>query len=89
VSPTLDYQTAEWADGVALMGWLEGRAKVLATDAAERRRLQRWRAGAQAKFADVDQVLVRAGLSVSEVPDHVWRRYDNGRRRRVLEQEAA
>jgi hypothetical protein len=75
----LDWTTAQWADGPALMTWLDARARVVAPDPTVRRRIERWRAGGQASLALVDELLTRLDCSLCEVPDHVWRRYDNGR----------
>lgn len=76
-----DYTTALWADGAALMAWLDGVTALPAGTAKMRKRIERWRRGAQASFWHVDELLVSAGLHVSEVPCEVWRAYDNGRRR--------
>jgi hypothetical protein len=75
----LDHTNATHADGAALMAWLERHGRVGSRDATTRRRLQRWRAGAQASFALVDALLVEEGQTVADVPAHVWRPYDNGR----------
>lgn len=76
-----DYTTALWADGAALMAWLDRVAVVPAGTDMTRKRIDRWRSGAQASFWHVDELLVSAGLHPSEVPDQIWRAYNNGRRR--------
>jgi hypothetical protein len=78
----LDHTTALWADGAALMAWLDEVAVVPAATATVRKRIDRWRGGAQASFWHVDELMVSVGLHVSEAPREVWRAYDNGRRRR-------
>jgi hypothetical protein len=75
----LDHTNATHADGPALMAWLERHGRIVTYDPATRRRLQRWRSGRQASLACVDDTLMRLGLDLSQVPAHIWRRYDNGR----------
>jgi hypothetical protein len=77
----LDYTTARWADGAALMTWLDGLAAVQLPTATVRRRVDRWRCGAQASFWHVDELLTSVELHVSQVPCAIWCQYDNGRRR--------
>lgn len=77
---TLDHTTALWADGVELMAWLDRIVFVQPPTATARRRLDRWRGGAQASFWHVDKVLISVGLHPSQVPSEFWRPYDNGRR---------
>lgn len=83
----LDHTTATYANGRALMAWLDQQTSVIAPSPTVRRRLQRWRAVGQASFWLVDDVLRRAGVHVSDVPEDVWCVYDNGwrgwRRRQV------
>jgi hypothetical protein len=77
----LDHTTAMWADGAALMRWLDGVAVVPPATTTVRRRLDRWRCGAQASFWHVDELLTSLELHVSDIPCEIWRQYDNGRRR--------
>lgn len=79
----LDHTNATWADGPAVMAWLDAHADVRPTTPMLRRRLERWRAGAQASFWHIDELLCGLGLHVSQLPDGVWRPYDNGRAKRV------
>ena len=80
----LDYTNADWADGAAVLSWVEARVAVTPSTIAVRKRWERWRDGAQASFWHVDEMLVGVGLHVSQLPDAVWKVYDNGRRTRVV-----
>ncbi len=86
----LDCTTAQWADGPELMRWLEARVKVRPPNRTVRRRLERWRAGQQARFDHVDELLCwiahdsGSGLQLQDLPQTVWRPYDNGRRRATV-----
>jgi hypothetical protein len=82
---TLDDTNAEWADGRALLTWLDGRGvKLRPANPSERRKLERWRGGAQARFRDVDSFLIAADVHPSEVPIRIWCRYRNGRSKKKL-----
>ena len=86
----LDHTDANWADGAALLAWLDSLGiRIMAVDPSWRRKLERWRAGARASFYDVDEVVVSARLHVSQVPVEIWRLYDNGRRPKTVEGEMA
>jgi hypothetical protein len=81
----LDHTTARWADGASLMTWLDALATVQPPTAKVRRRVDRWRCGAQASFWHVDELLTSLELHVSQVPCEIWCQYDNGRRRCAAE----
>ena len=69
------------ADGAALVRWLEScHVSFGCLPHAEQRAAQRWRHGQQARFDTVERVLLHLGLSVDDVPEQIWRPYDNGRR---------
>jgi hypothetical protein len=77
---TLDYTNAVWADGRAVMTWLDREITSQVPHEALRWKVARWRNGAQASFWDLDEVLTALGLHVSQLPPYVWKTYDNGRR---------
>ena len=80
----LSFEDAAYADGLAVAHWLEHRkVDVACLTVSQRRNLFRWRTGGQASFYTIDEVLTRVGLHVSELPDHVWISYDNGRSQRA------
>ena len=77
----LDFTDAKWADGAALLAWLDSLGiNVRPFDPSWKRKLERWRAGHKARFYDVDRILVKAcwhssrhvSLHVCQVPGDVW-----------------
>lgn len=77
----LSYEDAEWADGPKLVQWIDkSDADLQMLHGTQQRMIQRWRAGAQASFYSIDDVMVRLGLHPSMLPEDIWRQYDNGRR---------
>ena len=82
----LDYTNALWADGPALLSWLESiGVKLRYNDPALRRKIERWADdGRQASFWDVDRVLIAASLHPSQVPDSIWCHYRNGRKKNLV-----
>jgi hypothetical protein len=82
VTPALDFRTARAANAPRLYAWLEQQLGVDVlrgehSDLGDRRRwkmLRSWRNGerAQARFANVDAILVHFGLDVSQVPAEIW-----------------
>lgn len=70
---TLDWQTAEWADGPKLMAWLDEKEVVPHRYGSFGRRATDWRRGSAGDFYTVDRLLCAAGLHPSDVPDDVWR----------------
>lgn len=86
----LDFTNARWADGAAFLSWVDSlESQFTPTTRAWERKLQRWRAGAQASFYDIDEIVVALGLHVSLVPRGIWQPYDNGRRRLAPRRHAA
>ena len=77
----LTCENARCADGRRLSRWIDERGVCLAPlGAAQRRALQRWRRGDQARLDTIERVLIPLGLTLHALPDNVWRPYDNGRR---------
>ncbi|HEX8645964.1 MAG TPA: hypothetical protein VF715_03620 [Thermoleophilaceae bacterium] len=77
----LDFTNATAADGPAFVRWLEECEDGLSfLSDTSRKRVQRWRAGMQASYWAIDQILVERGRHPSEVPDEIWIPYRNGRR---------
>src|SRR5689334_2345845 len=78
----LDFTTANWADGAAFLAWTDSLGiRIIPLANSWKRKLERWRAGAQANFYDIDAVVTTLGLHVSQVPSEIWQPYNNGRRR--------
>ena len=76
----LDFTDAGWANGAALLAWLGSLGiRIVPLTESWQKKLERWRGGARANFYDVDEVLVRVGLHVSQVPVEIWCAYNNGR----------
>lgn len=77
------WTTAEWANGPHVVAWLERQGYDLhRLDPATRKLVERWRAGCQASVWKVDELLIRFGRHLSELPSAAWLSgYDNGRRR--------
>jgi hypothetical protein len=77
----LSCRDATCADARRLARWIDARGVSLAVlTESQQRTLQRWRHGGQARLGTVDAILVALGLTLHDVPDDVWRPYDNGRR---------
>lgn len=85
----LDHTDAEWADGPALMRWLDAHVAIRPATTTWRKRLERWRGGGQASFYRVDELLVAHGLHVSQIPCTAWKTYNNGRCRVAASTELA
>jgi hypothetical protein len=73
------------ADGRALVSWIESQVEWRQSRCRLTEihvvRMRRWRLGRQASIDKVDEVLTALEIPMSWVPDEIWCRYDNGRRR--------
>lgn len=74
---TCNPETANYLDGQGLYAWLEendGLEKVTERigDGA-RRTLDGWKEGRAANFYTADEILIRLGRHISEVPQHLYR----------------
>jgi hypothetical protein len=79
----LDFTSADWANGASFLVWTDSiGVRIVPLTDSWKRKLERWRGGAQAGFYDIDEVVTKLGLHVSQVPDGIWQPYDNGRRGR-------
>ncbi len=76
---SLDHMNATTAHGPAVVEWLEKHERLEFVSETSRKRIQRWRRGAQASYWALDHVLIEFGRHPSELPDSVWIRYRNGR----------
>jgi len=77
---SVDWQTAEFGNGPAVVEWLEVREDLTGLGEAQRKLVRRWRQGAVPSFWTIDRLLREFARHPSELPDAVW--LD---RRRVLE----
>jgi hypothetical protein len=67
-------------DGPLLAAYLdETRADLSCLSDAERRALQRWRDGHQARIDTVDRLLIQLGLNLGGLPEEFMCPYRNGR----------
>ncbi len=78
----LNWANATCAHGPSLVDWIQSRRPRAQLEDWQRQALRRWSDGGQARHGTVDRLLHSLDLQLSEVPDAVWRRYDNGRRGR-------
>lgn len=78
---TLDFTNAKTGNGPAIVAWLERNEDLTWLSETSRKRIQRWRRGAQASFWSVDRVMGELRLHVSDLPHDVWIPYSNGRGR--------
>jgi len=68
----LDWQTADHADGPAVVRWLAEREDLSGLDSADRKLVARWRSGSVATFVRLDRLLIGFGRHPSELPESVW-----------------
>ncbi len=66
------WNDASYADGAAVVRWLERRADLTGLDETKRKLIQRWRKGIRASVWAVDDLLVDFHLHLSQLPDEVW-----------------
>src|SRR5690242_14640928 len=73
-----DWTTAKFADGPAVVEWLERRGIKPRTD-GQVRRMSDWKRGGAADFFTLDRILTPTNYGAWDLPDEVWLDAENTR----------